>query len=161
MLRTAAALALAACLAACAPKIIEPFEKQELHRSAPQRLVIENEWSQPVALIGAEADVAEITIAPGEEADIGFVVVTLADREDDGSGIIEGSRFNRVVPARDDRYFSSAGEDWVLRFRVEDEVWEASFFLGECWFGAPATGAVHRFELEDEPLPGLPEQLCP
>jgi hypothetical protein len=68
----------------------------------------------------------------------------------------------RIIETGKHSYFTAVGEDMAIRAKLPDgQLWEYRFFFGDCWFDQPAGESQHTFNIEEEPLAGIPVEICP
>jgi hypothetical protein len=166
--RSALALATLVVLAACNRTSMPQTERIELHRSAPQHLVLRNGSNRPASIEPFEETAPTLRLEPGSGATFDFVVATLADAEP-----VPGRPWRALAPGTEANvaliepggYLQESGPDLVLRVRFDDEAAQGRRFSLECgvdgWETAPAPQREHEVDLARPPLARVPVRICP
>jgi|GEM_PF-2107238 len=163
----AAAIVLA--VAACTNTVPNP-ERVELHRSAPQTLVLRNEGSVPVVVAPQADDVEPLAIPPDGEDRLTVELASVADVAPAGDGTgarpVPGTERTLLAATDPAGYLVQADLDAVLRAGpagAPPDAWRIAFAgcPGGGWAAAPAPPAEHVLDLSEPPLPGVPVRLCP
>ena len=165
---SALALSVAILLSACSRTNVPRIERIELHRSAPQHLVVTNGGSQPAFIEPFQEDAPMLRLEPGSDAAFNFVVASVAEVQpvpgQPWRAVAPGTETNIALMIEPEGYLQPSGPDLVLRVRLEDDAGERRFSLQcsmEGWETAPAPSADHEVDLAQPPLAGVPERICP
>ena len=156
-------------LAACAHEIPNP-DQLELHRSAPQTLVLQNGGDRPLVVQPQTVGKAPLTVPQGGTARIGFEVLSVVHIELSKGGtrfrVVDGTSRNIIDRTDPAGYLKQTGSDATLRIGATDALPdEWRFALSGCprggWEGRPAPARDHAIDLANPPLPGVPSRICP
>ena len=170
--RTAAsalALSLMVLLGACSRTIVPRVERIELHRSAPQHLVLTNDGDQPAFIEPFEEGAPTLRLEPGSNAVFDFVVASVAEVQpvpgQPWRAVAPGMETNVALMIEPEGYLQQSGPDLVLSVRIEDDAARERRFSLQCgiegWEAAPAPEDEHEVDLAQPPLAGVPERICP
>ncbi len=144
----------------------------EIHRSAPQILVLRNTSSVPVRLYASDRDsTASLIVSPGADKRFEFTVVTVIDGASKngvavpGSGNVPSQPVNYVVEPMEPFFLQPQSVDILLGVEPDGEDRRTMrLTLYGCssrhWAEAPAPRAFHYVNISQVRY-GFPAVLCP
>jgi hypothetical protein len=142
------------------------YKKVIFQQSLEQTLIVENHLAQDVVLV-AEPEKNNHPLPARAKFSIPFRVYTIAGIERTAANkswyeVKLGTKANVLIEPGKHTYFTAVGEDVKLRVKMPGgQIWEYLFNFGDCWFDQPAEEMQHTFKLEEEPLAGIPVEICP
>ena len=141
------------------------YEKVAFHHSLKQELVVENRLNRAVVLV-AKAEEGNHPLPSQAHFTISFRVYTVANIERAANKswyeARPGTQANVLIESEDPSFFTAVGDDVKLQVKMPDgQIWEYFFNFGECWFDQPAEEMQHIFRIEEEPMAGIPVEICP
>lgn len=135
-------LAMMISVVGCGRRDIPPFPEVELHRSAPQSLIVKNLTERTIHIIPDNNGGSSVSISSGKDWTTHFSVVTNASLSESGV-VVAGSERNNIEPIGNTRYLTLFGEDWVLKAGPLGESWEHGMFLANAGLSnQPALGRI-------------------
>jgi hypothetical protein len=166
---SALALSVLILLGACSRSTVPQTERIELHRSAPQHLMLHNGGDLPAFIEPLEETKPTLRLEPGSDAIFDFVVASFAEVEpvpgEAWRAVAAGTETNVALLIDPGGYLQESGPDLVLRVRFDDEVAQERRFSLHCgvdgWETTPAPEGEHEVDLARPPLAGVPERICP
>ena len=165
----ALALGIVVLLGACSRTFVPRIERIELHRSAPQHLLVRNGADRPAFIEPFEEGAPTLRLEPGSDAVFDFVVASVAEVEpvpgQPWRALAAGTETNIALMIEPEGYLQPSGPDLVLQVRLDDDVARERRFSLQCgvegWEAAPAAEDEHEVDLARPPLAGVPERICP
>ena len=166
---SALALSVLVLLGACNRTVVAPTERIELHRSAPQHLVMRNGGDRPAFIEPFQEGEPTLRLDPGSDSVFDLVIASVAEVEpvpgQPWRAVVPGTTANIALMTQPQGYLQQSGPDLVLRVRRDDDGAREHRFSLQCgvegWEAAPAPEDEHEVDLARPPLAGVPERICP
>lgn len=141
------------------------YRKVVFQQSMEQELVVENHLTQAVVLV-AKPEKGNHPLSTQANFTISFRVYTVASIERPANKswyeAKPGTKANVLIESEDHTFFTAVGEDVKLQVKMPGgQIWEYFFNFGECWFDQPAGESQYTFKIEEEPMAGIPVEICP